>query len=354
MTVALPGPGPLVAELEARGARVVAPPHARAAQGGAAARRRRAAAGRRRPRAAARAALLRTAGRSGVYVNTTVLPWWLLLARLARRRVVCHVHEAEWPGPVALQRLLVADPLAADAVVANSRFTADVLTGLVPALAARTRVVPNPVPGPADVTPPGSGSTGRCACCSWAGCRRGRGPRWRSAALRELLARGIDARLTLAGSVFEGYEWFEAELRAPIRTAGLADRVELLGFRADVWPPLRAADVALVPSVLDESFGNTAVEAVLAARPVVGERPAAAPRGRGRVRRAPRPSTRPARAVGRRRGGRRRRLAGGVRAPPAVTPRGPVTARGRPASRAPSQASSRDGTAPRLGTRCRP
>jgi len=36
-----------------------------------------------------------------------------------------------------------------------------------------------------------------------------------------------------------------------------------------VWGALADADVVLIPSQLDEPFGNTAVEAVLAARPVV-------------------------------------------------------------------------------------
>jgi hypothetical protein len=79
----------------------------------------------------------------------------------------------------------------------------------------------------------------------------------------------VDARLQLLGSVFEGYEWFDAELRRTVADQGLADHVEFLGFRTDVWPHLSRADVVLVPSVAEESFGNTAVEAVLAARPVV-------------------------------------------------------------------------------------
>jgi hypothetical protein len=91
--------------------------------------------------------------RGGVYVNTTVLPSWVLLGRLARRRVVCHVHEAEWPGPAALHRVLLSGLLAADVVVANSRFTHRVLTGLLPALAGRTLVVPNAVTAPAEPEP---------------------------------------------------------------------------------------------------------------------------------------------------------------------------------------------------------
>jgi len=96
-----------------------------------------------------------------------------------------------------------------------------------------------------------------------------KGPQVAVAALRELVDRGVDARLTLLGSVFEGYEWFEAELRASVMAAGLDARVEFLGFQPDVWPHLAGADVVLVPSVREEPFGNTAVEAVLAARPLV-------------------------------------------------------------------------------------
>ena len=41
------------------------------------------------------------------------------------------------------------------------------------------------------------------------------------------------------------------------------------GYQRNVWPFLAASDIVLVPSVLEEGFGNTAVEGTLAARPVV-------------------------------------------------------------------------------------
>jgi GT2 family glycosyltransferase len=267
VTVALPGPGPLVAELEQRGARVVlvAMPVLRKAV--------------LRPVGALRLvadavrgllpalALLRRA--DVVHVNTTIVPSWLLLARLAGRRVVCHVHEAEWPGPAALHRVLLRPLLAAHTVVANSRFTAEVLTGLLPALAGRTTVVANPVPGPADVAAARERLDGAVRLLFLGRISPRKGPDVAVEVLRELRARGVDARLTLAGSVFAGYEWFEAQLRDTVRAAGLTDRVEYTGFVTDVWPVLAEADVVLVPSVLDESFGNAAVEAVLAARPLV-------------------------------------------------------------------------------------
>lgn len=208
-------------------------------------------------------------GRDVVYVNTTVLPTWPLLARLARRRVVVHVHEAEWPGPAVLARWVLAPLRAAHRVVANSDFTRSVLVGLVPSLTDRTVVVPNPLDGAAETEPARPRLEGDVRLLYVGRLSPRKGPDVALAALGELVRRGVDARLTVAGSVFPGYEWFEAALRAQVADAGLADRVRFLGFQRDTTPLRAEADVVLVPSVLDESFGNAAVEGVLAARPTV-------------------------------------------------------------------------------------
>jgi glycosyltransferase involved in cell wall biosynthesis len=269
VTVALPGPGPLVAELEGRGLRVVQcrmPVLRNAAL---------------RPRGALRLLadavlgavpallLLRSAGEAGVYVNTLTLPSWPLLARLAGRRSVCHVHEAEQSAPRLLRIGMAICPALADRVIANSRFCLDVLAETAPWLRRRATVVYNAVPGPAAITPPRAQLDGPVRLLFVGRLSPRKGPQVAVATLRELLARGVDARLQLLGSVFEGYEWFEAELRAAVADAGLTDRVEFLGFRSAVWPALAASDVVLVPSVMEESFGLTAVEAVLAGRPLV-------------------------------------------------------------------------------------
>ena len=269
VTVALPGPGPLVAELERRGLRVVLcrmPVLRNAAL---------------RPRGAVRLVadavlgalpalwLLRRYGVAGVYVNTLTLPSWPLLARVARRRSVCHVHEAERSAPRLLRRGMAVCPVLADRVVVNSRFTLEVLTEVAPRLRARSTVVLNGIPAPGEVLPPRTELDGPLRLLFVGRLSPRKGPQVAVAALQELLGRGVDARLQLLGSVFEGYEWFEAELRRTVEDQGLADHVEFLGFRTDVWPDLSRADVVLVPSVAEESFGNTAVEAVLAARPVV-------------------------------------------------------------------------------------
>jgi glycosyltransferase involved in cell wall biosynthesis len=160
-------------------------------------------------------------------------------------------------------------PVLADRVIVNSRFTLEVLTEVAPRLRARSTVVLNGIPAPGEVLPPRTELDGPLRLLFVGRLSPRKGPQVAVAALQELLGRGVDARLQLLGSVFEGYEWFEAELRRTVADQGLTDHVEFLGFRTDVWPHLSRADVVLVPSVAEESFGNTAVEAVLAARPVV-------------------------------------------------------------------------------------
>ena len=269
VTVALPDGGPLVAELEARGARVVRcrmPVLRRSAL---------------RPAGMVRLLadallglvpalrLLRRHGTAGVYVNTLTLPSWTLLARLAGRRSVCHLHEAEQSAPRLLRLAMALCPALASRVVANSGFTLDVLREVAPRAAGRAVVVHNAVRGPAHPTLARTVLDGGVRLLFVGRLNPRKGPQVAVATLRELLGRGVDADLTVVGSVFEGYEWFEAELREGVAAAGLADRVSFLGFQADVWPHLAAADVALVPSIAEESFGNTVVEAVLAGRPVV-------------------------------------------------------------------------------------
>jgi glycosyltransferase involved in cell wall biosynthesis len=212
--------------------------------------------------------LLRSCRPDVVYVSTLTVPLWLVLARLTDCVSVCHVHEAESGLSRRLARALAAPLLLSSSIVANSEFSRDVLAAL-PRLRARSRVVPNPVPGPAHV---GQGREELCGAVEVLYVGRlspRKGPQVAIAAVGELGARGVDAHLRLLGSVFPGYEWFEDQLRATVADEGLADRVDFLGFRTDIWSQVAATDVVIVPSVADEPFGNTAVEAVLGARPVV-------------------------------------------------------------------------------------
>jgi glycosyltransferase involved in cell wall biosynthesis len=87
-------------------------------------------------------------------------------------------------------------------------------------------------------------------------------------ALRLLVARGVDATLEVAGSVFPGYEWYEQRLRDDVERYGLAQRVTFTGYVSPSFVAFDRADIVLAPSVR-EPFGNAVVEAQLSERPVV-------------------------------------------------------------------------------------
>lgn len=204
-----------------------------------------------------------------LYVNTVTIPSWLLLGRLGRVPVLCHVHEAEGSQRLLLLRLLYAPLLLAHSLIVNSTFALDVLTRAWPRLRSRAEVVYNGVPGPAEVGAPRSRPEPiRLLFLGRLSPRKG--PQVAIEAFQILRARGRDVELSLLGAVFPGYEWFETELRERAAAiTGDAPGVRFLGFQPDIWPVLAAHDIVLVPSTVDEPFGNTAVEAMLANRPLV-------------------------------------------------------------------------------------
>jgi len=215
--------------------------------------------------------LLRRERADAVYVNTVTVPTWLAAARLARVPALCHVHEAEDDLPWLVAALLTAPVLLARTVVTNSEAARRSLGAAYGSLSARAQVVHNGVTGPpAAPQPPGEHDGPlRLALVGRLSPRKGTDVALDAVGL--LAAEGRDVRLRVAGSTFPGYEWFEERLRARAAAADLAGRVDLLGFVHPTWPVLADADVVLIPSRV-EPFGNTAVEALLARRPVVASR----------------------------------------------------------------------------------
>ena len=204
-----------------------------------------------------------------LYVSTLVAPSWLLAARLARVPAVVHVHEAEVEIPRLLQRGLAAPLLLARRVLANSRASRDLLVSGVPALRTRTSVLYNGVPGPPDpLPPPPDRLPGLLRLVQVGRLSPRKGTDVAVEAVHLLRTSGRHVVLDLVGGVYDGYEWFEEQLRAQVAERGLHDAVTFSGFRDVVWPALAAADVAVVASRV-EPFGNVAVEALLSRRPLV-------------------------------------------------------------------------------------
>jgi len=207
-----------------------------------------------------------------IYVNTIIQPLWLVLGRCLGIPVVCHVHEGEASTPRIVRKALSIPLSLARRVIVNSRFSLRVLTDVMPHAAARSAVVLNGIAGPPRVEPPRAVLEEPLRLCYSGRLSERKGTGDAIEAVRLLVLRGVDARLDILGAVFPGMEPVEQSLRRQVADAGLDERVRFVGFAPTVWPYLAAADIALVPSRTDESFGNTAVEAILAARPVIATR----------------------------------------------------------------------------------
>jgi len=199
-----------------------------------------------------------------VYVNTVTIPLWILAARLRRRPVLVHVHEAEQDVPRLLRLALNLPLLLARRVVANSQASAAVAAGAVPRLSARTTVVLNGIPDTGAA--PAESEAGRLVLVARLSPRKGIDVALEAVAL--LRAEGRELRLELCGTTFPGYEWYEQQLRDRAAEPDLAGAVTFAGYVRPTLPALARASVVLVPSRV-EPFGNTAVEALLSQRPLV-------------------------------------------------------------------------------------
>lgn len=204
-----------------------------------------------------------------VYVNTLTLPHWLAAARLAGVPSVCHVREAEDLLPAAVQRALVTPLRLATVVVANSQRTRDWLVGNVGALRERVRVLHNGFDFGSVV--PLRPRDGRLRLVLVGRLNARKGPDAAIDALAQLVHAGYDAELEIVGGTFRGYEWYPGELQRRAAAREVSDRVRLAGYSADVASAYAAADVVLMPSLV-ESFGNVAVEALGVGRPLVATR----------------------------------------------------------------------------------
>lgn len=267
--VTVPESGPLVAKLEQVGATVVFEP--------AFVLRKRILRPRNWPSAAAAlyrafAAVRRLLRRRPdlIYVNTITLPLWPMAARVRGVPVLVHVHEAEADASTIALRAMYAPHLVATATIANSEFSRSIIARAYRTLAQRTRVVYNGVGGPPAATPARASLDGSPVRLAYLGRLSPRkGPDLVIAAAAELVDGGVDVRVDLLGEVFPGYEWYATALREAVADRGMEARVRFLGFLDEVWAALQLADVVVIPSPVSEPFGNTAVEAALAARPLV-------------------------------------------------------------------------------------
>ena len=213
--------------------------------------------------------LIRKIRPSTIYVNTVTVPLWNVLARIFRVPLLVHVHEGEASASAAARLVLAAPLLLSTTLIANSRSSAIVIHKSLGRLGPRTTVIYNAVPGPRHPVPIRKPLTAPVRLIYVGRLSPRKGVDVAISALALLDKEGIPAELELVGAVFPGYEWYEKELEAQIAHLRLDGRVRFHGFVSAVWELVASCDILLVPSRGDESFGNTAVEGILAGRPVI-------------------------------------------------------------------------------------
>lgn len=213
--------------------------------------------------------LIRRVDPGAVIVNTITPPLWILLGRISRRLTVCHVHEGEGSVAGIVRRALYLPLVFSDRVIANSDFTRRVLASSAPRVRDRTVVVHNAVAGPDRVVAPRVPLAPPTRLLYVGRLSHRKGVHVAIDALDTLVREDRDVRLDVVGAVFPGNEAYLEELHTQVARCGLEDRVSFLGFKSSVWDDLARSDIAVITSLVDETFGNTAVEAALAARPAV-------------------------------------------------------------------------------------
>ncbi|WP_253705352.1 glycosyltransferase family 4 protein [Brachybacterium sp. P6-10-X1] len=202
-----------------------------------------------------------------VYVSTIIIPQWPLLARVRGTRSISHVHEAEAAGSRLVNAALYLPHLASTRTLVNSEFSLRTIRDALAPLARRAEVIYNGVASPEDPQPPRAELTGPLRILYLGRLSPRKGPDLVLEAASRLQDAGRSVAVTLLGTAFEGYGWYEGQLREQAAISGVD--VEFAGFQSDIWPFLAETDVLVVPSRMAEPFGNTAVEGVLALRPVI-------------------------------------------------------------------------------------
>jgi glycosyltransferase involved in cell wall biosynthesis len=164
----------------------------------------------------------------------------------------------------------LATPLLfARAVVANSTYCVEVISGVYPALRDRSVVILNGIEGPAHPATAREALDGALRVAYVGRLSERKGVDTAIKAVAALRDAGVEATLEIAGSAVPGNDGVVRALHDLADEPSLRNAVHFLGYRDVVWQVLADCDVLVVPSRMEEGFGNTAVEGALAARPVV-------------------------------------------------------------------------------------
>lgn len=195
------------------------------------------------------------------YINTAVVLDFIIASRLVKRPCILHVHELPSGATGRLLRLLIR--IFKGTIICNSLATqrAYALKG-----------------GPEAVILNGVREVDRRPLVLDNGLRilvlgrfnAGKGQEVLLHALPHLPdAQRARVRVRLVGGVFQGQEHFREAVVQVAAACDLADKVEFYDFAENPAVHYQWANLVVVPSLLPESFGLVAVEAMAHGRPVV-------------------------------------------------------------------------------------
>ena len=213
-----------------------------------------------------------------VHSNTLASLSGALYARRHRLPHVWHVHEiVEHPAiaRMAYPRMLSS---LADAVVCNSQATQTCLLKSVPGLHKTTSVIWNGQLGRPPVNRNSAlafrqrlGLSDEAVLVVLMGrISHRKGQHLLVEAAERIVAAGRqDVHFLCVGGAPPGQDHALTTLARQVSDSAARGRIYIEPFNGDVWTIWDAADIAVVPSVLPESFGMVALEAMASAKPVV-------------------------------------------------------------------------------------
>lgn len=194
-----------------------------------------------------------------IYINTITQPVWFVAAKVMRRPLIVHVHEAERGQSRLVSKLLISPLNLADRIICISESVQHYITDNYPRLHDRIHIVYNGIDtdryfSSRDIASEavGIGVIGRLSP------RKGQDVVLE--ALRILKNAGFTPRTQLAGTAFVGYEWYEDQLRQTIHDNLMSSYVTLVGY-VDAAVFYRHNSIIVVPS-RQEPFGLVAAEAM--------------------------------------------------------------------------------------------
>jgi glycosyltransferase involved in cell wall biosynthesis len=206
-----------------------------------------------------------------IFTQTLVIPWGALAAGVLGKPHIWHVCEFAVPEHGVWFSEPREEILAA--IDSGSSVLLTAVDGIRNALFPRVtpdriRTIYRHIPVPEHVAPDTKAyrHAGAARLGVFATLTAGKGQEDAVRAVAELLRRGRDVELLLAGVV--GEPEYHQSLLGLIEELGLGDRVRLSGHLSEPYSAMAATDIVLVCS-RQEAFARVAVEAMLLGRPVV-------------------------------------------------------------------------------------